>query len=222
MSNKLKITIIGANGRTGIELVKQALKSGISVRALVRDKQKILIPNPNLEIIEGSPLNLLDVKKATQGANAVCVALNISRTSDFPWSKVITPTNLLKNSMENIVQAMKEQEIKRVLTVSAWGTGDSYGELDWMFRFLINKTNVGTAYKGHEEQEFVLNNSGLDWTAVRPVGLSNKKKHKTTRISQNGETKLKMMISRKDVAKFMLEIIRDEKYYQTTPSISNN
>ena len=123
--------------------------------------------------------------------------------------------------MKNIVNAMKEKGIKRVITVSAWGVGDSYKEVNWMFRFLINKTNVGVAYKGHEDQERILRNSSLNWTAVRPVGLNNDTKHHPTRISQNGSKKLRMMISRQNVAKFMLEILDDEKYYQTNPSISN-
>ncbi len=217
-----KIAVIGANGRTGIELVKQALANNIHVKALARDKQKILLTNPNLEIVEGSPLNLKDVEQAIAGVDAVCVALNISRTSDFPWAKVTSPVNLLANSMNNIVKAMHKAGIKRLLTVSAWGVADSYKEINWIFRFLINKTNVGTAYKGHEEQEQILKESELEWTAVRPVGLNNDKKSKPTRVSLNGKTKLKMSISRKDVAKFMIDNIDNSKYYRTAPSISHD
>ncbi len=40
------IAVLGANGRTGIEIVKQALEKGWVVKALVRDKQKIKLANP--------------------------------------------------------------------------------------------------------------------------------------------------------------------------------
>jgi len=220
--NKIKnISIIGANGRTGIEIVKQALDRGIAVKALVRDKQKIQISNSLLEIIEGTPTNLEDVTKAISGVDAVFIALNISRKSDFPWSKVVTPTTLFSASMENIVLAMKENGVQRVITVSAWGVGDSYKEVNWIFRFLINKTNVGTAYMGHEDQEQILINSELEWTAVRPVGLTSDGNSKPTRVSINRNKKLKMSISRKDVARFMLDIMENEVYYRTSPSISN-
>jgi putative NADH-flavin reductase len=219
MNNKT-ITVIGANGRTGIEIVNQALEKEWMVKALVREKQKMGISNPHLHIIEGNPLNYVDVVKAIKETDAVYVALNIGRKTDMPWSKVVSPFNLLGVSMMNTVTAMKENGVKRVISVSAWGVGDSYKEVNWMFRFLINKTNVGFAYKGHEDQERILRESGLDWTAVRPVALTKSENQRSVKVSFSGEKKLNTTISRKDVAKFMLEIIDDKKYFQTTPSIS--
>jgi len=221
--NKMnKIAVIGANGRTGIEIVRQALEKNIVVKALVRDKQKINISNPNLEIIVGTPEHYKDVDQAIREVDAVCVALNICRKSDWPWSKVVSPYDLLDVSMKNIVKAMKENGINRVITISAWGTGDSYEETNWMFKFLINKTNVRYAYAGHEDQERTLTQSGLDWTSIRPVGLNNKQKHKEILIRIKRNDPLKRMISRKDVAKFILDITDDERYFQTSPSISND
>jgi putative NADH-flavin reductase len=217
-----KIAVIGANGRTGIEIVRQALKRDIEVKALVRDKQKLTISNPALEIIEGTPMHFEDIAQVIQKVDNVFVALNICRKSDFPWSKVVSPLNLLEESMKNIVQAMKEKGIKRVLTISAWGAGSSYEETNWMFKFLINKTNVHYAYTGHEEQENLLKQSDLDWTSIRPVGLNNNQKHKNILIRLKKDDPLKMMISRKDVAKFMLDIMDDKQYFQTAPSISND
>ncbi|MBD77798.1 MAG: hypothetical protein CL840_02500 [Crocinitomicaceae bacterium] len=222
MKKEIKISVIGANGRTGIEIVSQALKMGMTVKALVRNKNTIPFRDINLQIIEGTPLKAEDIDEVLKGTVAVFVALNISRKSDFPWSKVITPTNLLEVSMDNIVSSMQKQNIKRVLTVSAWGVGNSYKELDFMFRFLINQTNVGTAYQAHEEQEEILRNSITDWTAIRPVGLGNGTIHQNIRVSINGNKKLRMGISRKEVAKFMLDIVDDEEYFKTCPSISND
>ena len=217
-----KIAVIGANGRTGIEIVNQALEKGMLVKALIRNKQKLTISNPSLEIIEGTPMHFEDVAQVIQQVDIVFVALNICRKSDFPWSKVVSPYNLLEESMKNIVNAMKEKGVKRVLTISAWGVGSSYEETNWMFKFLINKTNVRYAYAGHEDQERILQQSGLDWTTIRPVGLNNKQMHKKILIRLKKDDPLKMMISRKDVAKFMLDIIDDNQYFQTAPSISND
>jgi putative NADH-flavin reductase len=215
------IAVLGANGRTGIEIVKQALEKGWVVKALVRGKQKISLANPNLHVVEGNPMRIDDVTKVVEETDAVYVALNIGRKTDMPWSKVVSPLHLLGVSMKNTVTAMKEKGVKRVITVSAWGTGDSYKETNWIFKILIKKTNVGVAYAGHEDQERVLRASGLDWTSVRPVGLSNSEKQKPVRVSIKGDKKLNMTISRKDVASFMLDIVDDEKYYQQEPSISS-
>lgn len=217
-----KILIIGATGRTGKHLVQQTIAYKMEPVCLVREESKTKLSGLGPTIIVGSPLNYDDVLKAIEGCDAVLCALNIARKRDLPWSEVISPPDLLEGSINNIVKAMKEKGVRRIITVSAWGVGDSYKEVNWMFRFLINKTNVGIAYKGHEEQEKILRESGLDWTAVRPVGLSNSEVQKTLRVSFSGEKKLNMTISRKDVAKFMLGILQDEKYFQTTPSVSNN
>lgn len=215
------IAVVGANGRTGIEIVKQALEKGWVVKALVRDKQKIKLANPNLQVIEGNPMRIDDVRKVIKETHAIFVALNIGRKSDLPWAKVTSPLDLLYTSMKNIIFAMNENGVKRVITVSAWGTGDSYKETNWIFKFLIKKTNVGVAYAGHEDQERVLRTSGLKWTSVRPVGLSSSEKQKPVRVSIKGDKKLNMTISRKDVARFMLDIVDDEKYYQQELSISS-
>ncbi|MFH6983383.1 NAD(P)-dependent oxidoreductase [Marinoscillum luteum] len=216
-----KIAVFGASGRTGRYLVEEVIAQGYIPVCLVREESTNKPIQTEVVTHLGSPMNYGAVLETIEGCDAVLCALNIARKSDFPWSTVTSPPNLLEESMKNIVNAMKEKGIKRVITVSAWGVGDSYKEVNWMFRFLINKTNVGVAYKGHEDQERILRNSSLNWTAVRPVGLNNDTKHHPTRISQNGSKKLRMMISRQNVAKFMLEILDDEKYYQTNPSISN-
>lgn len=215
-----KIAVFGATGRTGKHIVEEVAKRGFIPVCLVREKSKEKITEPKAFSIIGSPLEYEDVLETIDGCDAVLLALNIARKSDWPWAKVITPPNLLDVTMKNIVRAMSETEIRRVITVSAWGVGDSYREVNWIFRFLINNTKVGMAYAGHEDQERVLRQSGLDWTAVRPVGLSNETWNSRVRVSFKGEKKLRMTISRKDVAKFMLDILEDKKYFQTTPSIS--
>ncbi|KAA3609701.1 MAG: hypothetical protein D8M58_21660 [Calditrichaeota bacterium] len=214
-----KIAIIGASGRTGRLLVEQTLHREISPACLVREGSGDKLPE-DVSTIIGTPLKYEDVKNTVSGCEAVLCALNIARKSDLPWAAVVSPPNLLNESMKNIIKASKEEGVKRIITVSAWGVGDSYDEVNWLFRFLINKTKVGIAYTGHEEQEKLLQDSGLNWTSVRPVGLSNGKITDNLIVSHNGDKKLKMSISRADVAKFMLDILEDEKYFQTTPSIS--
>jgi len=149
------IAVFGGNGRTGLEILRQALDKGYKVKALVRNTASFNIQHERLEVLRGTPMKKEDVEMTIKGADTVFVALNIARTADNPWAKVKSPPDLLKVSMTHIVESMKKHGVSRVLTVSAWGAGDSYREANWMFRFLINKTNVGVAYKGHEEQEEV-------------------------------------------------------------------
>jgi len=218
---KKKVAIIGATGRTGKELVEQSIARGLHPVCLVRNRFKLSVGSQKVNVITGSPLEYKDVLSTIDGCDYVLVALNIARKRDTPWAKVISPLNLFSESMKNIISAMEEKNVKRVITVSAWGAGDSYEETNWLFKFLINRTNVGKAYAGHEDQEKLLRKSQLNWTSVRPVGLTNGQKHKPILIRTKKEHPLKLSISRKDVAKFMLDILDDETYFKTCPAISN-
>ncbi|MBK8293192.1 MAG: NAD(P)H-binding protein [Flammeovirgaceae bacterium] len=62
---------------------------------MVRDKQKIKLANPNLHVVEGNPMRIDEVTKVVEETDAVYVALNIGRKTDMPWSKVVSPLDLL-------------------------------------------------------------------------------------------------------------------------------
>ena len=162
-----------------------------------------------------------DVEKTIANTTCVMVALNISRRSDFPWAEVITPEYLLRNAMKNIVLAMETIRVTRIITISAWGVYDSYQDIDPVLKFLINYSKIGITYRGHEEQEQVLRNSDLNWTAVRPVNLKNNSQFKQVIERHNNRNKLKMTLGRNDLAKYMLDILNKPQYFKQTPAISN-
>ena len=52
--------------------------------------------------------------------------------------------------------------------------------------------------------------SKLQWTIVRPVGLTNSKKREDIKQTFNNEPKPSLLISRKSTAKFMLDCLDDD------------
>jgi len=215
-----KILILGATGRTGKWLLKLALEKGYSVHVLVRDKEKIQGVE-NLMVFEGSPADKMMLLKAAENCNAIISALNISRTSDFPWSKLRTPESFLSDVMRHIVQVSKEQQIKRIIVCSAWGVNETNSELPFWFRWTIAHSNIGAAYTDHERQEKILIKSDLNWTVVRPVGLIHGKSKKV-RVSYNHIPKPKLTISRKSVASFMINALDDDNLIGKIPTISSD
>lgn len=53
MESTNKIAILGANGKAGKFLVKQALEKGYQVKILTRNSNNMTITNENVEIIDG-------------------------------------------------------------------------------------------------------------------------------------------------------------------------
>lgn len=215
----MKILVLGATGRTGRLILKEVIRKGIEVNCLVRYPEKVIDKDPLLTIFKGSPENISDLKNAMHGCDAIISSLNISRKSDFPWSSLRTPPTFLSDVMKNIVSLTEENKI-RIVVCSAWGVAETKSDLPFWFSMIIDNSNIGVAYKDHERQENILKSSNLKWTIVRPTGLINSNKVKKVVESYGNKPKPKMLISRKIVAAFMVQVLTNEKLIGETPVIS--
>src|SRR5258708_29485487 len=100
----MKVTLLGATGRTGKHVLNILLQKGHSVQALVRDASKIKIySEEQLFVLEGDTTNLDTLRTAMKGCEAVVSILNISRNSDFPWSGLRTPKTLISDTIRNAI-----------------------------------------------------------------------------------------------------------------------
>lgn len=214
-----RILLLGATGRTGNEVLHMALRQGYLVNILVRDKSRVNYDHINLKIFEGDTRSQADLCLAILGCDACISCLNITRNSDFPWAALRTPKDFLSVTMISLIKICKEKEIKRLLFTSAWGVGDSRPYIPGWFVWFIDNSNLSQAYLEHERQEALVRNSGLDWTIVRPVVLTNRQTIKTPKVILNFEQKPSLTISRKETAQFILSALEDEKYINTAPVI---
>jgi NAD dependent epimerase/dehydratase family enzyme len=217
---KGRILLLGATGRLGKEILKLALNQGYKVNCLVRDSSRVL-PQKGLKLFEGDVLNSYDLELSAQNCDYVLSALNISRTSDFPWSPLRTETDFLSNVAGEIIKLNNKKPFKRIIVCTAWGTSDTFRYIPFWFRFLIKNSNIGIAYADHEKAEMMFKESNVPYTIVRPVGLTNGKLSDHTFISFENSPKPKLTISRKSVAAFMLKSIVNDKLIQKMPVISS-
>jgi len=217
----MRILLLGSTGRTGQHLLNQALQRGHTVHAMVRDKNKLVISHPNLIVFEGSPIDKIALEKSIQGCDAILSALNVSRKSDFPWAGLRSPEDFLSATMKNVIELATKNHIQRVIFVSAWGVAETKKEIPGWFRWMIDHSKIRYPYADHERQEQLVKQSSLQWTAVRAAGLTNSKKKKELIVSFNNEPKPNWMISRSDVATFMLDVLEKNLYIGQMPVISS-
>jgi putative NADH-flavin reductase len=216
----MKVLILGATGRTGKLILEESLNQGHEINCLVRKPEKIKEKHKRLNLFEGSPERTSELKNAMQGCEGIISVLNISRKSDFPWSKLRTPPTFLSDVMKNIVSLAENNATKRLIVCSAWGVAETAKEIPFWFTWFIKNSNIGVAYDDHEKQENILKKSNLKWTIVRPTGLTNFKNEKKIIISYNNNPKPKLTISRKNVAKFMINALSNDELIGRTPVIS--
>ncbi len=205
----MKILLLGATGRTGKLVLKKALEIGYEVSCLTRNPERIEKQN-GLTVFEGNPNDEADLEKAISDCNAIISVLNISRKSDFPWSSLRTPKKYMSDVMKLLVPMAEKRNLRRISICSAWGVSDTKSDIPRWFKWFIDKSNIGIAYQDHERQEKVVKESKLNWTIVRPVGLTNSKKRENIKETFGNKPKPNLMISRQSLADYLVGSLKRE------------
>lgn len=106
--------------------------------------------------------------------------------------------------------AMKAEGVRRLLVQSSLGAGDSARQLPRGLRLLMTVL-LAKPLADHNEQESIVRGSGLDWTMVRPSGLTDKPASGHWQALETTEPgTLKGTITRADLAACMLATLHDE------------
>jgi putative NADH-flavin reductase len=208
----MMFAVFGATGGTGRELLKQALEMGHLVTACVRDPSKIKeSTHADLKVIQGDVLDRKTVEETVAAQDAVLSALGAGARK----------TSLREDGTRVIVEAMENLGVKRFISLSSLGVGDSRENLGFFTKHIVVDILLRYAIADHERQESVVRASGLDWTIVRPGQLTDGPR---TGVYQHGFPEgfrgIKTRISRTDVAEFMLKQVSDARYLRECPGIS--
>ena len=210
----MKLLIIGGTGKTGQELTKQALEQGHGITVLVRNPGKIKYTHPNLHIVKGDVLDFTSVEAAVKGQDAVLSALG--------HKKFFIHTSILSEGTTNIIKAMELQQVKRFICITTLGINDSRFKLGLYYTLFVIPFIVFFYFRDKAKQEKLICGSNLDWTIVRPGQLTDGKLTGKYKLGENtGHYILTKMISRANVAHFMLSQLQDPTYLYKTPGITN-
>ena len=166
----MNILVFGATGATGQQVVKQALSRGHRVTAFVR-RPEALETADNVRIVVGDATrDKSKIAEAMSGQELVISALG--RRNSF------RSDHLISRSMEAIVPSMKQAGVSRMILMSSFGVGESLRDAPLipgiMFRVLLKDI-----FADKESAERELRASGLDWTIVHPVLLTNRAAYRT-------------------------------------------
>jgi putative NADH-flavin reductase len=161
----MRCFILGATGKTGTQLLDLALQNGHSVTAFVRSPQKLPQDRPGLTVIQGSPADVPALAKAMAGHDAIFSALapRIGETFRAPSKRAWT----MAGYAANIVQAMKQAGVKRLLAFSSAGLFPGQSLFVRMLSFparhhMADLKAMEEAYQA----------SGLEWTLLRPTWMA--------------------------------------------------
>jgi putative NADH-flavin reductase len=204
------VLIIGASEGIGLETTRQALEVGHAVRALARSATSINLSNSNLEKRRGDALNSGDVDGMLNGVSVVIQTLGVGLGDLF------RPVHLFSEATGILVAAMEAQGIKRLISVTGFGAGESNASISYLQRVPFHLV-FGRAYEDKSLQERLIKDSSLDWTIARPGVLTDGPKTGRYKILESASQWRNGIISRADVAAFLVRQIDDLAYLRKAP-----
>ncbi|MBK8504785.1 MAG: SDR family oxidoreductase [Saprospiraceae bacterium] len=200
----------GASGKTGKELVRQALSVGHTVTAFVRTPEQLNETHEKLTIIQGNVVDYAVVENVIKNQDAVLSVLGVS--------KPLKKDPVVVEGIRNIIKAMEKENVKRFIYLSLLGVGGG-SDADFMTKNIISRI-VGNEIADHEEKESLINSSLLSFTIVRPPKLNNGLKKGLCRSGEAIKaTSILPTMSRADVAYFLLKQLSTKTFLRKTVRI---
>ena len=207
-----KLLVIGASRGIGLETVRCGLAEGHHVRALARSADRIQITSDRLDKRPGDVLDPATLSTAVEGVDAVIQAIGVPASAE----RLLKPVSLFSESTVLLVQAMKAAGVRRLLAVTGFGAGDSRRRLGCL-RGAAFHVLLGRAYDDKDVQESLIRDSGLDWVIARPVILTKGPRTGRYRVLREPAQWRHGLISRANVADFLVKQIDSDQHLGTTP-----
>ncbi|MFF2329985.1 MULTISPECIES: NAD(P)-dependent oxidoreductase [unclassified Streptomyces] len=199
----MRITVFGATGGIGQEIVRQAVAAGHEVTAVVRDPARLPVPLSDVQVHTAACVDDPEaLREAVAGRDAVLSGLGShGRKAD----------GIAERLTRSVLRAMEVEGTRRLLVVSAAPVGPACADDPLLDR--IVRKGIGAilkeVYADLTRMEAALARSATDWTSVRPPKLTNGPLTGKYRTVHGGNPRSGRSISRADVAHAMLALIDD-------------
>ena len=181
---------------------------------LVRSPSKLEAPGA-LTVVEGDVMDADAVRPAIGGGggspDAVIFAAGPVKGS---------PPNMLSTAASNIISAMKDAGVRRLVWLTGAGVMDARDEPSFSRRIIrgLMKVVAGSVLSDSETAYRAVVGSGLDYTVVRPPMLSDEPGGSNL---QAGYTPPKPIpVGRGDLARFLLEAAEKNEYVNESPLVT--
>jgi putative NADH-flavin reductase len=213
----MKVLVFGANGRTGMPVVRRARAAGHTVRAAVRDpeafRRSVEEVGEDLEVAQADILDAEAVSQAVEGVDAVVSVVGLRKSS---------PKDSLRRGGENIVAAMKRHGVSRVISLTGAGVrfpGDEPKFMDKFIRFLLQKLQPDVLADSTAYVESITR-TDFQWTIVRGPMLHDGPPGESYRVGYVGRGP-GARASRETVARFIVEELDARKFIREAPMVSD-
>lgn len=214
----MKLVIFGANGPTGRLLTVQALSAGHTVTAFTRHANTFPGDHERLRVVQGDALDVVGVAEAIAGQDAVLSTIGTRYSRK--------PITLYSESAANMIQAMRDHGVRRLVCVSSSVTDPATRSRNTGGGVFFEKvlkpfiTNVigKSMYADLLRMEHLMMATDLDWTIVRPSGLFETPAVTEYRLAESFLRE--RFTSRADLAACLLQQASGDQYVRKTVAVA--
>ena len=209
-----RVLVLGANGPSGRQVVRQALGRGFRVDALTRHPEAFPIQHERLHVIGGDATNADVVDAAVAPSGVVISVIGTAFTRQ--------PVEVYSASARLVVAAMQRHGKRRLLVVTSAGLTPTSERrdtsvLERALTPLTRRTFGRTVYDDMEQMEAIVSASSLDWTIVRPPGLTD---NPGTGYAAAENWISGAYCARDDLATMLLDQVDDHRYLRRIAAVS--
>lgn len=178
-----KVIIIGAGGSLAGYVISELEKQeDVQQTLFLRNKNRLRQVPANATVVQGDVMDYDILKNAIEGQDIAYINL----------------AGNLEAMGKNIVKAMRETGVKRIIAISSIG---------------IYKTPIKPVLVPYRKLADVIEASGLDYTIIRPDWFTDSNEIDYS-ITQKGTPETGAAISRKSIAAFVATIVQNPELHK--------
>lgn len=201
----MRIAIVGVTGGVGSALAQQALAQHHEVVGVARRPEAVSLSHPRLHLKAGSAEQAASLAAALPGCDVV-----VSAVGTGGLLQARKPTTLYSTLAESLLPAMQAGGVERVIAVTAGGIVES-PDWPWFYRLIIHPM-LREMYVDMNRMEQRIRQAGVRHLFVRPVRLIPGRRRRRYRIEPERTPPKGFLISRADVADYILRRIEADDY----------
>ena len=200
----MNVLVVGATGGSGRSAVEALVADGHAVTAFARRASAAFGGRDGVRAVDGDATVAADLDPAVAGQDAVVVALGIAESALRVRLRGSsgTPLDVRSRGTAEVIGAMQRHGVRRLVVQSSYGVGETRDRLPFSSRVVFALV-LRPQIADHERQEHIVRTSGLAWTIVQPVNLTDGDEPAT--CSRTGDVD-GMKVSRRAVGSLLADL----------------
>jgi putative NADH-flavin reductase len=208
----MRIFILGASGGVGRHVVSKGLARGHSFTAVTRNAVKVPL-REGLHVIQGNPRDRRLMRRELGGHDAVVLALGNDAGGR---------TTLFSEVTAGMIEAMRAAALHRLVAITGVGAGETRGHGGFVYDRILFPLLKARNYADKDEQERLIEGSGLGWTIVRPAPFRRRPPRGPLEVVTDiGPATKLTRVTREEVAEFVLDEVETGPFLHRKPFIGH-